>query len=893
MLKFLGQHIVDLIARFRSDVYLENVESGTIANGGNLGLDSNNKIVKAEAGPTYSDNQALGIGTGNDFTATHNGTDTYLGNNTGDLYITQQADDKDIIFRSDDGSGGTTPYITLDGSTERVNFNKPIKIVDSTAINVGSGLDLRLTHDGTDSLIQNFEGNLEIQQRADDKDIILQCDDGSGGVTPYITLDGSIVETKFNKDLRVIDNEKIIAGTSNDLEIFSSGADVIFKTWSGNMTFQQNHDDSDIIFQCDDGSGGTTTYLTIDGSNSRVQFDANIYVPDSVQLRLGSGNDLRLYHSTDSYISNEGAGDLYIRNIVDDKDINLQSDDGSGGVATYLRLDGSSARTRAFKDVNFDDSVKATFGASSDLQIFHDGTDSYLNNTTGDLKIRNLADDKDIVFESDNGSGGATAYLTLDGSTTHSYFSAGNVGIGITNPAYILDIHSGTTNVAARFKSGDNQAWISVQDDDSGTYGALFGTDSDAGHHIVLADRSANKRLVVDGSGNVGIGTDTPTAKLDVDGEISIGGGQAADEARITFRASDESKRFTIETDLDGSTSNDLLGFRNHGTDNILVLKGDGNVGIGTTSPSELLTIAAESPTLRFEDISSSNYTEMYVNNFDTYLNTNGRFFIQNQGSTKVTFKSDGNVGIGVTSPDVKFHVSGDTKFDNAYVLDSIKHSGDSDTQIKFTTDTIGFDTAGSERLTIKSDGDIGVGTTSPGEKLEVSGNIKASGTLVGKTRNVYNANFVADLGTTEYFVPLSTNVETTQAHQEEAAMLMPYDGRLVNVMFRTNSDIAHSDATLTVKLYKCAANVNAQGVGNFAAVGTAATHTIQAGDDHHVFNFACNADNTFSHTDLVAVSVQSNVDMHSSAKFVYCTVIFEYDLNTELTTTTEYDSTP
>jgi len=47
MIKWIGQHIVDFIARFRNDVYLEDVASGTIASGGNLGLDSNNKIVKA------------------------------------------------------------------------------------------------------------------------------------------------------------------------------------------------------------------------------------------------------------------------------------------------------------------------------------------------------------------------------------------------------------------------------------------------------------------------------------------------------------------------------------------------------------------------------------------------------------------------------------------------------------------------------------------------------------------------------------------------------------------------------------------------------------------------------------------------------------------------------
>ena len=46
-MKFIGQYIQSLVARFRSAVYLENIESGTIASGGNLGLDANNKIVKA------------------------------------------------------------------------------------------------------------------------------------------------------------------------------------------------------------------------------------------------------------------------------------------------------------------------------------------------------------------------------------------------------------------------------------------------------------------------------------------------------------------------------------------------------------------------------------------------------------------------------------------------------------------------------------------------------------------------------------------------------------------------------------------------------------------------------------------------------------------------------
>ena len=45
-MKWIGQHIWDFISRFRNDVYLENIEDGTVANDKFLGLDANNKIVK-------------------------------------------------------------------------------------------------------------------------------------------------------------------------------------------------------------------------------------------------------------------------------------------------------------------------------------------------------------------------------------------------------------------------------------------------------------------------------------------------------------------------------------------------------------------------------------------------------------------------------------------------------------------------------------------------------------------------------------------------------------------------------------------------------------------------------------------------------------------------------
>ena len=58
----------------------------------------------------------------------HNGTTTSFENSTGNLKFTNFDDDSDIIFQTDNGSGGTTPYITLDGSDVSTNI-QTIKVL--------------------------------------------------------------------------------------------------------------------------------------------------------------------------------------------------------------------------------------------------------------------------------------------------------------------------------------------------------------------------------------------------------------------------------------------------------------------------------------------------------------------------------------------------------------------------------------------------------------------------------------------------------------------------------------------------------------------------------------------------------------------------------------------
>lgn len=83
--------------------------------------------------------------------------------------------------------------------------------------------------------------------------------------------------------------------------------------------------------------------------------------------------------------------------------------------------------------------------------------------------------------------------------------NTGRLGIGTDNPSFVLHVTHPTTNVVARFESGDNQVWIDLHDDGSGSYGALLGHDSDNNILFRVADASVNDKLILDPSGNLTI----------------------------------------------------------------------------------------------------------------------------------------------------------------------------------------------------------------------------------------------------------------------------------------------------------------------------------------------------------------------------------------------------
>ena len=346
---------------------------------GNLTMSGNANLVMGTGQLKFADSGYIYLGDSNDLQIYHNATDSKIDNYTGDLYITNFADDKDIIFRSDDGAGGFETYFYLDGSA---SSGEPYTVwPDSSIAAWGTGVDFRIKHDGSNTYLYNTTGHAYFINYADDKDIIFQSDDGSGGVTPYITLDGSATTTKFSKNTLHEDNVEARFGTDSDFQLYHSGSHGFITNSTGNLTIKNAADDKDILFQCDDGSGGVETYFRLDGSAS----SGNPYTifPDNSHLGFGSGyGDLQLHHDgTDSYIKNRSTGRLIIQQDVDDNDIVFNCDDGSGGTTAYMTIDGSAQKVIHNANAEFSGTLTVggiVLGSTSERIINVGDTDSYI-----------------------------------------------------------------------------------------------------------------------------------------------------------------------------------------------------------------------------------------------------------------------------------------------------------------------------------------------------------------------------------------------------------------------------------------------------------------------------------------------------------------------------------
>jgi len=333
---------------------------------------------------------------------------------------------------------------------------------------------------------------------------------------------------------------------------------------------------------------------------------------------------------------------------------------------------------------------------------------------------------------------GSAAYITAGDSqwlqnASSIYYNSGNVGIGTTEPSYLLEV-DGNAAVSTLYVttqlSGDS--YVYFYDEGTTSYKHLFYDKYDSGSLPTGAHFTFNDDLKVEGEfhitgqselmGNVGIGTTAPVAKLDVVGGnlrvynggsgiylkpgVSssapnlIGNGGNSGEETAVYGGGDVS----VNIDSNNNGTNSFYVRQNaQSAGNILFKVGeDGlsyfngtNVGIGTTNPTTKLYInggtgdavnvgggrirglnttpvnADEAVPLTYLE---SNYAPIGTgagsafvqggNSFGTtaILGTNDNYplHIETNGATKMTVTTGGNVGIGTTAPGVKLEVKGE-----------------------------------------------------------------------------------------------------------------------------------------------------------------------------------------------------------------------------------------
>jgi hypothetical protein len=350
--------------------------------------------------------------------------------------------------------------------------------------------------------------------------------------------------------------------------------------------------------------------------------------------------------------------------------------------------------------------------------------------------------------------------------------SEGNVGIGTSSPTdtigygRALDIQSSTGAV------------VYLRDSNAPTtqYGFLAFDGSDNGLKLHNAnssgflrfDTNATEKMRITAAGNVGIGTTTSSYDtnkigsghrfLNVQagaGSYAVGtlaGNQSLNGDRLGYLTfvndnNSASYKYTawIGSEVDGTTTNQQGGrliFSTMGDGSSagpierMRITQAGNVGIGTSAPTRKLQVKGA---VGFEATNSTNFWELY-----NYTDNTLRFNYNGSGSDEITITSTGNVGIGTASPTVPLQVNGATLIQgtttsqlfiasNSGAYISSINTGGTDNGLGYTSGEMYFanannsiifntKTSSGESMRITSTGNVGIGTSSPTQPLDVNG---------------------------------------------------------------------------------------------------------------------------------------------------------------------------
>ena len=359
-----------------------------------------------------------------------------------------------------------------------------------------------------------------------------------------------------------------------------------------------------------------------------------------------------------------------------------------------------------------------------------------------------------VFFSGDTNTGiyspGADTLAFVEGGTEAMRIdSSGRVGIGTAGAGVKLEVF-GASN-ANEIRSSDGTI-ISQWYQDTNGYG-VFGTVSN--HPQVFRTNSA-ERIRIAADGKVGIGTSSPGAKLDIvvpaDGYTSLAN---------TFAVSGpNSTGLYVGTHYDGSGggcdlvargySSTLGDFRFVSANGSyaspverLRIDSSGRVGIGTSSPTENLTIYDVTSRLAVTGPSGGsaillgNQNSGGVNNPAVIFAANGELYFGGGSSWSgggtldynMFISDSGNVGIGTTTPGVKVEINDPgtgLRFTNAasgnFSLGLLGGTSSNEAYIfQRANGPLILGTNNTERVRIDSSGRVGIGTSSPSYALHVA----------------------------------------------------------------------------------------------------------------------------------------------------------------------------
>ena len=259
-------------------------------------------------------------------------------------------------------------------------------------------------------------------------------------------------------------------------------------------------------------------------------------------------------------------------------------------------------------------------------------------------------------------AGGTLTGNLLIGTTDAGYPSYGDeLTIGAASGNNGMTLRSGTSNYGTFYFSD-------ATGNGAGTYAGKLQYNH-ANNSMVLATNSLD-RLTIDSAGQVGIGTTSPSAQLDVQVSSNVWAGE--------FKQTNTSNGDGVHIRIGSSAAADY-GLRvdtNAGNTPGLVVKGDGNVGIGTFTPNSPLVIQH-----------SHQLTDL------TGMSANSTLVVGNTGSGNNVYNA--------------LHLSGNQQ---SMFIAAVNHGQTADRRLGFFLGSAAGDALTDERLSIRGDGNVGIG---------------------------------------------------------------------------------------------------------------------------------------------------------------------------------------